>query len=245
MPKLVIANWKMNPRTVEDAVNLAKKSDAEGLVICPPLPFLKTVKTKLKKAKLGAQDVFWESEGAYTGEVSPPQLKDLGVEYVIIGHSERRQNLGETDEMIAKKIKAAMDNDLIPILCVGETKAQRDSGATKEIIEKQLRSALSLSWGASNAVLVVAYEPIWAIGSGAADTPENTINVVRFIKDILATGVYVENSKIIYGGSLTSENAEKFFAYDEIEGALVGGASLDPKEIKKIIRRAGFELSSD
>src|SRR3989344_8370843 len=144
MNKLIIANWKMNPTSLKEAEKLAQESDVEGLVICPPFLFLEEVSKIIKKAKLGAQDCFWEEKGAYTGEISPKELKSLGVEYVIIGHSERRQNLGETDEIVAKKIKAAVEEGLTPILCVGETRAERDAGKTKEVVERELKVGLSL-----------------------------------------------------------------------------------------------------
>ena len=154
MSKLIIANWKMNPESLAEAVELAKASDIEGLMICPPFPFLEEVAKVLKKAKLGAQDLFWENPsassgqvpsagsgqgGAYTGEVSANELKSVGVEYVIVGHSERRQNFGETDEMVAKKIAAALAAGLKPVLCVGETQTERDAGKTKEVVWKELK----------------------------------------------------------------------------------------------------------
>lgn len=221
--KLIVANWKLNPDTEKEAVNLAKESDVEGLIICPPFPFLEAVAKVIKKAKLGAQDLFWEEKGAYTGEVSGSQLKDLCVEYVIIGHSERRLKLGETDEMVAKKIKAALKDGLKPILCVGETAEERARGIAEEVVERELRIGLSLIPEKEKEV-IVAYEPIWAIGTGTPDTPGNMLEMVRLIK-----------GAAIYGGSITSENAEDFLKHQEIRGALVGGASLNSKEIKNII----------
>src|SRR3989344_6213851 len=143
MSKIIIANWKLNPSSVAEAKKLAKASDLSGLIICPPFPYLEEVGAVIKKAKLGAQDIFWEEKGAFTGEVSGSQEKDLGAEYVIIGHSERRQNLGETDAMVAKKIFAAMNDGLTPVLCVGETQAERDKNKTKEVVERELRTGLS------------------------------------------------------------------------------------------------------
>lgn len=228
MPKIIIANWKLNPASLVEAEELAKTSDVEGLVICPPFPFLKSVAVVIKKSQLGAQDLFWEDKGAYTGEVSGSQLKDLGVKFVIVGHSERRQNLGETDEMVAKKIAATLQDGLTPILCVGETRAQRDAGETKEVIARELKIGLSLI---ENLIgnIIIAYEPIWAIGTGTPDTPENMLEMVQFIQ------TKIKNAKVIYGGSVTSKNAEGFFKHQEIEGALVGGASLRGEEIKKIV----------
>jgi triosephosphate isomerase len=241
MSKLIIANWKMNPDSLAEAIDLAKESDVEGLVICPPFPFLEEVAKVLKKAKLGAQDLFWEEAGAYTGEVSAAELKDVGVEYVIIGHSERRQNLGETDQMIAKKIAAAIKGGLKPILCVGETRAERDAGKTKEIVERELKIGTSLIENLKLKIenFVVAYEPIWAIGTGTPDTPENMLEMVEFIcKGIMNYELGIKNVEVIYGGSVTSANAESFLKHKEIGGALVGGASLKGEEIKKIVKYA-------
>lgn len=240
MNKIIIANWKMNPSSVEEARKLAAETDVEGLIICPPFPFLEAVAKTIKKAKLGAQDVFWMNPpagGAYTGEVSADELKNLCAEYVIVGHSERRQNLGETDEMVAKKIKAAVDAGLIPILCVGETRAERDSGKTKEIIRRELEIGLSLISQLSNVKsqkLVIAYEPIWAIGTGIPDTPENMLDMVKFINGQVSGA----RCQVIYGGSVTSKNAGLFLKHKEIDGALVGGASLKKEEITKIVEIA-------
>src|SRR3989344_1282743 len=235
MRKIIIANWKMNPDSTGRATKLAEESDIEGLVICPPFPFLKVAGKVIKKAELGAQDLFWEEEGPYTGEVSGAQLKDLGVEYVIIGHSERRK-LGETDEMAAKKIVAAVKTGLTPILCVGESKKERASGITKEVLEKEVRIDLSLvASGYTLNPIIIAYEPIWAIGTGVPDKPENTVEMAKFIKKTLLASGYTLNPIIIYGGSVNSKNAKDFLKHKEIEGALVGGASLDAEEIKKIV----------
>ena len=230
--KIIIANWKMNPSTLEEAIQLAKESDVEGLVICPPFPFLEEIKKTIKKAKLGAQDLFWAPSGAYTGEVSAKELKNLGVEYVIVGHSERRQNFGETDEMVAKKIKAAADAGLAPILCVGETRAERENNKTQEVIERELKIGLSLIENLKFKIgnLIVAYEPIWAIGTGTPDTPENMIEIAKFIRSQMSD----VGCQILYGGSVTGENVEKFLCHKEINGALVGGASLLGEQIKKI-----------
>jgi len=216
--KIIIANWKMNPQTTEEAIQLAKESDIEGLVICPPFPFLEEVKKTIKKAKLGAQDLFWEPQGAYTGEVSAKELKNLGVEYVIIGHSERRQNLGETDEIVAKKIKAAVEEGLTPILCVGETRAERDAGKTKEVVERELKVGLSLVGQMSKVKgqrLVIAYEPLWAIGenASAADTPADFCHQAIYLRKVLA-GLFgseaARATPILYGGSVDARNAAPF-----------------------------------
>ncbi len=226
MSKLIIANWKSNPVTEEAAFELARASDVEGLVICPPSPFLKLVADNIQRAKLGAQDM--------TGEALPENL-----EYVIVGHSDRRR-LGETDETVAEKIAEAAEGGLIPILCVGETRDERDAGKTEEVVGRELKIGLSLlvASGYSLSTIVIAYEPIWAIGTGTPDSPENMLNMVKFIKETLNAIRYTLNPRILYGGSLTSKNVEEFINKDGIDGALVGGASLDPEEIKKIVEIA-------
>ena len=244
--KIVIANWKMNPRGRKEAEELARAGDLEGLVVCPPFVFLEDVSRIISRARLGAQDVFWEEIGAYTGEISPPELQDLCVEYVIVGHSERRQNLGETDEMVARKIAAALKAGLIPILCVGETREEHDGGKTETVVKRELEIGLSLAnqeSGIRNQEIIIAYEPIWAIGTGTPDTPENMIEMVKFIRKILLANACLPagranalNPRIIYGGSVTAKNAEEFLRHKEIEGALVGGASLKPEEIKNIVK---------
>ena len=235
MSKIIIANWKLNPSSSADAKKLAKESDVKGLVIAPPFPFLEFVASIIKKAKLGAQDLFWEESGAYTGEVSGTQLKGLCVEYVIIGHSERRMNLGETDEMVAKKVAAAVKDGLIPILCVGETREQNDKNKAVEVIEQEVRIGLSRIAGITSEI-IVAYEPIWAIGTGNPDTPENMLKMVKLIQE--TAGRLNLKVRCIYGGSVKAANAEEFLKYNEIEGALVGGASLRGEEIKEIVKIA-------
>ncbi len=219
----------------------------DGLIIAPPTIFLEEVKKNIQKAELGSQDLFWEEKGAFTGEVSASELKSLGVGYAIIGHSERRK-LGETDEMVAKKIKAAAGAGLTPILCVGESAAERAAGKTEEVVARELKISLSLigNWEPASprrmrgeleiGNLIVAYEPIWAIGTGTPDTPQDMINMVKYIKKILKE-FPISNFQfpIIYGGSVTSQNAQDFLQHKEIEGVLVGGASLKSEEIKKIV----------
>ncbi len=234
--KLIIANWKLNPSSPVDAEKLAKESDIKDLIIAPPFPFLEFVAAMIKKATLGAQDLFWEDSGAYTGEVSGAQLKALEVEYVIIGHSERRKNLGETDEMVSKKVAAAVKDGLVPVICVGETREQRDKNKTVEVVEQEVRIGLSKIAGHKEMV-VVAYEPIWAIGTGTPDTPENMLKMVKLIKEVAAR-VDIKNIHCIYGGSVNSNNAEEFLKHNEITGALVGGASLKAEEIKNIVEIA-------
>ena len=243
MSKLIIANWKMNPATEEEALELAKATDNENLVICPPFPFLKPVASVIKKSKLGAQDLFWEGlTGPYTGEVSAAELKSVGVEYVIIGHSERRKVLGETNDVIAKKIVAAVKEDLIPILCVGETWEQKMADEKEIVLSDQIRIGLSLIPKPYTLnPIYIAYEPIWAIstgGRGVADHPSDTIMTISFIKKLLEKLKYDFAVHFIYGGSVSAKNAEDFLKQPEIEGALVGGASLKPEEMAVIIKAA-------
>ncbi len=226
MKKILFANWKMNPMTENEAVKLARASDVKDAVLIPPFPFLKAVKNVLKNASLGAQDVFYEEEGAYTGEVSPQMLKKLEVKYVVVGHSERRR-LGESDEMIAKKMKAGTDVGLKVILCVGEPLSVYKKGkkVTEEFIKKQFRFIKDKK------NLIIAYEPIWAVGTGKNADPEDAARVARFIKSIVSVPV-------LYGGSTNSKNAEDFLKKKEIAGLLIGGASIDAKEFQKMIKIA-------
>lgn len=241
MKKLIVANWKMHPDSAAEAVLLARQTEKgilkskSDIVIAPPFPFLAFVKKVVKRAKLGAQDDFWESKGA--------MLKNSGVKYVIIGHSECRM-LGETEEMINKKIKAALKAGLKPILCVGEHLETRKKGlaAAKNYVQKQLESDLrEIVFNKKSLrkfALVIAYEPIWAISTNKdarPDKPEDAFEMIKFIKSLLAAKPYTLYPKVLYGGSITSQNAKSFLQYKEIDGALVGGASLKAEELKKII----------
>jgi len=224
MNKLLFANWKMNPQSEVEAVKLARAGDFKNAVIIPPFPFLKAVKSVLKNASLGAQDVFYEEKGAYTGEVSPSMLKKLGVKYVVVGHSERRR-LGESDEMIAKKVRAGIDAGLKVILCVGESLGVYKKGkkATEVFIKKQFKFIKDKK------NLIVAYEPIWAVGTGKNADPEDAARVARFIKSIISVPV-------LYGGSTNSKNTGDFLKKKEIAGLLIGGASIDVGEFQEMIR---------
>lgn len=247
--KLIVANWKSNPDSVGRAIALAKKIDKSAerfkkteVIIAPPAPFIMSVGSVIKYAKLGAQNVFWGNLGPYTGEVSWRQLQYAKVSYAIAGHSERRRLLGETDGMINKKVLACLKNGLGVILCVGEPKQVRRRGmaAVRIFISNQLTKDLKgiRSLVISYKLLVVAYEPIWAIGSGKPDRPEDTVEIVNFIKEILASRFQILNSRILYGGSVNPQNARSFLSKQEINGALVGGASLKPAEFEKIIKAA-------
>lgn len=236
MKKLIVANWKSNPKRLSTAVHLARASDEKGLVIAPPHVYLEVVGRATKHASLGAQDVFFEDGGAYTGEVSVSQLKNLGVDYVIVGHSERRA-LGETDEMVNKKLERVLKADISAILCVGEELRvrRRGVGEAKKFVRDELSKDLAdISRGFLRHI-IVAYEPIWAIGGGEADTPEKSAEIIRSIKTTLQNKYGVRDSRVLYGGSVTAKNAEAFLSRREIDGALVGGASLRPKELRKIL----------
>mgnify|MGYP001561535572 CR=1 FL=1 len=242
----MIANWKMNPASESEAVKLARAVDAKNVVVCPPFPFLKAVGSIIKKASLGAQDVFWENSptggGAYTGEISAKMLKGLGVSYVIVGHSERRRWLHETDEMINRKVRAAVQAGLKVILCVGESLSVRKKGlqAAKNFVKNQLRGDLqnirNLKPKTHN--LTIAYEPIWAIGTGKPDDPAQTAEMSRFIKNYLKPKTLNPKPKVLYGGSVTSLNIKRISEYNEIDVALVGGASIKANEFKKIVSKA-------
>ena len=237
MSKLIVANWKLHPLSLKDALRIAKASDRKNAVICPPYPFLPAVGKVLKRAALGAQDVFWEETGPHTGEVSAAMLKAFGAKYVILGHSERRGLLGEPDWMIQKKVRAAQAAGLRVILCVGEPRHVRRKGisAAKKYVAKQLKHDLA---GASGRV-VVAYEPIWAIGTGVPDKPKESAEMAWFVKSFCRASLGLPRVAVLYGGSVKAKNARRFLVHAEIDGALVGGASVKPSEFRPILRVAG------
>ena len=245
MRRLLIAgNWKMH-KTVGEAIELVRElkilvSDVtdRDILVCPPFTALYPVSQELKGSNidLGAQNMFYELEGAFTGEISPLMLKDAGCSYVILGHSERRHIFGETDELINKKVLSALENGLIPILCVGETLEDRESGKTKEVVERQVKEGLK---GISSEEFVIAYEPVWAIGTGRTATPEQAQEVHEFIRSIIE-GMFSKNVadrvRILYGGSVKPNNAADLLAMPDIDGALVGGASLKADSFSKIVK---------
>lgn len=255
MQKLLIANWKENPKTGNDAVALfraatkMKTSKDAKTVICPPFVYLEKLANVAQVSKgknrvaLGAQDVFWENEGSYTGEISPLMLKNLGVEYVIVGHSERRQWLGETDAMINKKIRAALETGLRVVLCVGESANIRKKGvvAAQNFVKGQLIKDLKdISFDAKKSDrFTVAYEPIWAIGTGRNANPADARTMAIFIKQQLSffskSPIANRQSLVLYGGSVNGNNVGDYIQFDEVDGALVGGASLKTEEWKKIV----------
>ena len=243
--KVIAGNWKMNmlPNEaiafIEQLTPLVKDTENE-VILCVPYTdlFYSLLTAQNTNIKIGAQHMHFEESGAYTGEVSGQMLKCIGVEYVIIGHSERRQYFAETDETVNKKIKAALKNELKPIVCVGETLEQREAGKTEEIITMQTKLALEgLTQEEVNKV-IIAYEPIWAIGTGKTATSEDANNSIKAIRNEIANlyGSEVADEIIIqYGGSVKSSNAKELFTTSDIDGGLVGGASLKAEEFAKIV----------
>lgn len=246
---IIIGNWKMNT-SLEEATTLiigirqglVDFKEEVNVVICPPFVYLRTVDSILpKKVNLGAQNMFWEKKGAYTGEISPLMLSDIDCKYVIIGHSERRQNLGETDEMVNKKLKAALNNGIIPILCVGENEEEHEKKLSISKIKEQVEKALNKIEEKDIENLIIAYEPIWAIGTGKPALGKDAEKMAKLIKTFLAdlyNEKIVEKVKIIYGGSVDANNIEEFIKQPNIEGALVGTACLKAEQFINIIKKA-------
>jgi triosephosphate isomerase len=243
----IAGNWKMN-KTVGEAIDVVRQlkasiSGMEGVevAVAPPFTALYAVHKELEGSsiRLAAQNLFWEEKGAYTGEVSPPMLKELGCQYVILGHSERRQFFGETDETVNRKMKAALGQDLKAIFCIGETLKEREEGKTFSVIERQVTGGLKDIGKEEMKRIVVAYEPVWAIGTGKTATPEQAEEVHRFIRERLeklySRGI-AEEVRIQYGGSVTPENIKGLMNQKNIDGALVGGASLKSDTFSKIVR---------
>ena len=243
--KVIAGNWKMNMlpdetiKFIEEFAPLVKDTENE-VILCVPYTdlFYALLNVQGTNIKIGAQIMHFEEKGAYTGEISPQMLKSINVEYVIIGHSERRQYYNETDETVNKKIKAAFNVGLKPIVCVGETLEEREAGKTAEIITNQTKLALE---GLSNEQVentIIAYEPIWAIGTGKTATSEDANNSIKEIRNKIAE-IYGQNtaSRVIiqYGGSVKSSNAKELFSTSDIDGGLVGGASLKAEEFSKIV----------
>ena len=247
--KLIVANWKMYQTVAEGLSFLTallyelKAIGNREVVLCPPFTSLYSLGVALSETeiKLGAQNLHWENSGAFTGEVSAELLKDVDCSYVIVGHSERRQLFAETNEQIQKKLQAATRAQLIPIFCVGETLAEREKNKTWNVIEQQLQEGLSgLSFSEARE-LVIAYEPVWAIGTGKNATPEQAQEVHAQIREWLQKrfgSPFAQDLRILYGGSVKAENAAELFAKKDIDGGLVGGASLDAKKFAEIIRSA-------
>jgi triosephosphate isomerase (TIM) len=248
--KVVGGNWKMNT-TLDGAVALAQEVTRRvgetldvDIVLCPPFPNLEAVYRVIKGTalQLGAQNVFWADSGAYTGEVSPPMLSAAGCEWVIIGHSERRHLLGESSAMVNRKLQAALHHGLSVILAVGETKDERYGGHMERILREQIEQSLEQIDGAEMDRVVIAYEPVWAIGTGETATPDQARDAHAFVRQVLSelfgTAVALA-TRIQYGGSVTAANAAELMAEPGIDGALVGGASLKPDDFAEIVRAAG------
>ena len=243
--KVIAGNWKMNMlpdqtiRFIDELAPLVKNTKNE-VILCVPYTdlFYALLTAQNTNIKIGAQNMHWEENGAYTGEVSGKMLKSIGVEYVIIGHSERRAYFGETDETVNKKIKAAFANELKPIVCVGESLQEKEDGKTEEIITSQTRLALDGLNHEQVKNTIIAYEPIWAIGTGKTATSEDANNSIKAIRGQIEKiyGKDVADEVIIqYGGSVKSANAQELFMTSDIDGALVGGASLKTEEFEKIV----------
>jgi triosephosphate isomerase len=241
----IAGNWKMNTTTTEAeqlVLEMIEKLDRiEGVekVICPPFVSLVAINMMLQNSslKMGAQNMHFETEGAYTGEISPLMISEL-CEFVILGHSERRWYFGETDEIVNKKVKAALANSLQPILCVGERLAENEAGKTEEVVNRQVTAALSGIEPVYN--LVIAYEPVWAIGTGKAASDEQAAATIQFIREVLVelwNKSIAQDLRILYGGSVTGTNIAEFISHPEIDGALVGGASLKAEEFASIVEQ--------
>lgn len=244
---LIAGNWKMN-NTVSESIELVKElvkfmnkyeKDREVL-ICAPFTSLYSINQIVKdsKVKLGAQNMYFEEKGAFTGEISPVMLKDVGVEYIIIGHSERRQYFNETDKIVNKKIITSLKYNLKPIVCVGETLEQRELGKEKEIIKNQIKNDFENIKKSDTKEIVIAYEPIWAIGTGKTATAEQANEIISFIREAISELYDTEIGKRIriqYGGSVKPKNASEIMSQSDIDGALVGGASLKVEDFIKII----------
>jgi triosephosphate isomerase len=249
--KIVAGNWKMftnrasaQALAAEVVAGTANLPDSVFVVLCPPFPYLEGVYDRIKESPvwLGAQNCFTEPEGAYTGEVSPTMLRDVGCQYVILGHSERRHKLGETDAFINKKAHAALAAGLRVILCIGETLEEREAGDTNEVLNAQLTGSLAGLAAADLARVVIAYEPVWAIGTGKNASPAQAQEAHAFVRTWVGNHFPGEETAgrlpILYGGSVKANNAGDLFAQPDVDGGLIGGASLNASEFLTIIRAA-------
>jgi triosephosphate isomerase len=250
MRKIIIAgNWKLNKTSLEaiDLVNGLKRElvdvTAVDIVVCPPFTALSEVNDVLTDSNidLGAQNLYWEDSGAFTAEVSAPMLKDVGVKYVIIGHSERRQFFGETNQTVNKRLKSALKHNLIPIVCVGENLQERESNKTFDVIRDHIEGSLAGLTKEEIRGLVIAYEPVWAIGTGKTATSQQAQEVHKFIRGLLTkiAGEDVAQAvRIQYGGSVKAENTAELIGQEDIDGALVGGASLKADSFAAIVKNS-------
>ena len=246
--KMVAGNWKMNGTTnsVRELIS-GIKAGLDGpscdVVVCPPFVYLPTVEAEIAGSaiKLSGQNMCDKDAGAFTGEVSGPMLKDIGCEYVILAHSERRAMFGETDEVAARKYAAALNNNLKPIFCIGETLGEREQDITEDVIARQIDAIINTEGVASLANAILAYEPVWAIGTGTTATPDQAQSVHAFIRNRIANldaGI-AESLRILYGGSMNPSNAADLIAQPDIDGGLIGGASLKAEDFLAIINAAG------
>jgi triosephosphate isomerase len=247
---LIVGNWKMNANHLE-AIQMVQKlsyrlerADTERVevVVAPPFTSLRSVQTVIEADRLpialGAQNCDWRESGAFTGEISAPMLAKLGVGWVIVGHSERRAHFGETDETVNLKTKAILSSGMYPIVCVGETLEERESEATEAVVVRQVQGGLKGLTGEQLATMAIAYEPVWAIGTGRNADPDTAGAVIELIRETVRTmvGDAAESVRILYGGSVNAGNIKAFMAKRHIDGALVGGASLDPDTFAAVIR---------
>lgn len=245
--KVIAANWKMY-KTPEQAaayfrdfLPLVAGHERDEIVVCPTFLAIAAAVEAAKGSylKIGAQDLHWEKEGAFTGEICATMLLDVGVSHVIIGHSERRQYFCETDDIVNMKLKAALESGLTPIVCVGEVLEEREAGLTEDVLRRQCLRAFHAISGKKAGRLIVAYEPVWAIGTGKTATPQMTADAHALIRTEAAKAFgeeFAEHLRILYGGSVKPENAKALMSESEIDGALVGGASLDPKSFAAIVK---------
>lgn len=248
---LIVGNWKMHANHLE-AIQMVQKlsyrldpEDYERVevVVAPPFTALRSVQVVIEqdhmRIGLGAQDVHWKDEGAFTGEVSAPMLAKLAVDHVIVGHSERREHFGDTDDTVNKKTRAVLDSEMAPIVCVGETLDQREAGQAEEVVVNQVRQALARMSTDDVTRLSIAYEPIWAIGTGRTALPDDAGLIAEVVRETvreLTDSSAAEALRILYGGSVNAGNIKEFMAKRHIDGALVGGASLDPDQFAAVVR---------
>jgi triosephosphate isomerase len=245
---LIAGNWKMhgsreqNSSLVRALVDGIELSDKASMLLCPPSVYLSEISRQLNGSGilLGGQNCSTETSGAYTGELSSDMLKDVGCQYVIVGHSERRAMYGETDAVVARKFLAAQKGRLIPVLCVGETLEEREQGVTNEVIRRQLGAVLDLSGVVAFASSVVAYEPVWAIGTGKTASPEQAQEVHAFMRGLIGErdATIADSIQLLYGGSMKASNAAQLLGMPDVDGGLVGGASLQADEFIKIFEAA-------
>ncbi len=244
---LIAGNWKLyktSPEAVKTAqqlVELVADTVEVDIMIAPVFTALDPVSKVVENSRvgLGAQNLYWEKEGAYTGEISADMLVSAGCQYVIIGHSERRQYFGETDETVNKKVRAAIDAELIPVFCVGETEVERESGQTFSVLDKQVKKGLDGYFAKDLGTLVIAYEPVWAIGTGKTATKEQAQEAHEYIRSLINQAfdkALAQSVRILYGGSVKPANVSELMAMPDIDGALVGGASLEAESFSKIVK---------